>query len=57
MSLRLLDLYGLNPKLWKIGIKRLYEYKKVDGMLHHQELYFVLEIIQTELISLYHNKL
>ena len=30
-------------------------YKEVDGVLHHQGLPFILEIIQTELISRHHN--
>ena len=31
-------------------------YKEADKVLHYQELLFVLEVIQTKLISRHHNK-
>ena len=31
------------------------DYEEVDGVLHYQGLTFVLEVIQTELISRHHN--
>ena len=52
MRLRLVELQESDNKARKIRAKGLKNgYKEVDGVLHHQELPFVLEIIQTELIS------
>ena len=56
MRLRLLELQESDNKAWKIRAEGLKDdYKKVDRVLHYQELPFVPEIIQTELISQHHN--
>ena len=57
MKLKLLELQELNKKVQKTRTaKELQEgYKEVDKVLHYQGLPFVSEIIQTELISQYHN--
>ena len=54
--LRLLELQELNDEAQKIraeGLKNNYE--EVDGVLHHQGLPFVPEVIRTKLISQHHN--
>ena len=55
MSLRLAELQESDEEALKIRAKGLDGYKDINGMLHYQELSFVPEIIQTELISRYHN--
>ena len=58
MCLRLLELQELDNEARKIGAERLEDnYKEVDGVLHYQELPFIPEVIQTELISQDHNDL
>ena len=56
MRLWLAELQESNKESRKIREKGLKEgYKEVDRVLHHQGLLFIPEIIQTELISYYHN--
>ena len=55
MRLRLAKLQESNEEAQKIRAKDLNGYKDVDGMLHYQELSFVLEVIRTELISRHHD--
>ena len=51
MSLRLAELQKLIKKAQKIRAEGLDEYENVNGVLYYQELPFILEIIQTKLIS------
>ena len=52
MHLRLSELQESKNEAWKIRVKGLKDdYEEIDGVLHHQGLSFVLEAIQTELIS------
>ena len=55
MRLRLAELQKSDEKARKIKAKGLDRYKDVDGVLHHQGLPFVPEIIRTELISRHHD--
>ena len=55
MRLRLAELQESDDKARKIRVKGLNGYEDVDGVLHHQGLPFIPEIIQTELISRHHN--
>ena len=55
--MRLSELQESDPKARKIKAESLEIYKKVDGMLHHQGLLFVLEVIRIKLISQHHNNL
>ena len=56
MRLRLSELQESDNKAQKIRAERLKnDYEEVDGVLHHQRLPFVPEIIRTELISRYHD--
>ena len=58
MRLKLSKLQESDNEAQKIRAKRLKNgYKEVDRVLHHQRLLFILEAIQTELISQYHNNL
>ena len=45
MRLQLAELQKLDKKAQKIRAEALKEYKKIDKILHHQELPFVSEII------------
>ena len=52
MCLRLLELQESDNKAQKIKVEGLKSnYEEVDRVLHHQELFFVPEAIQTELIN------
>ena len=51
MRLRLAELQELDKEAQKVRAKGQDRYKEIDGVLHHQELPFVPEVIQTELIS------
>ena len=55
MRLRLTKLQESDEKAQKIRAEGLDEYEDVDGVLQHQMLPFVPEIIQIELISRHHN--
>ena len=55
MRLRLAKLQELDAEAQKIRAEGLDRYEDVDKVLHHQGLPFVPEIIQTKLISRYHN--
>ena len=55
MRMRLAKLQKSDKKAQKIRVESLNEYKKLDRVLHHQRLLFVLEIIQTKLINQHHN--
>ena len=59
MRLRLAKLQKLDKKAQKLrAIEKLQEgWIDINRVLHHQKLPFVLEIIQTELISRHHNDL
>ena len=51
MRLRLAELQESDEEVRRIRTEGLNEYKKLDGVLYHQGLPFVPEIIQTKLIS------
>ena len=55
MRLKLQELQETDSKAQELRSKE--GYKEVKGVLYHQGLSFVLEAIQTELISRYHNDL
>ena len=55
MRLRLAELQESDEEARKIRAEGLDGYEDVDGVLHHQGLPFVPEIIRTELISWHHN--
>ena len=57
MKLRLAELQELDEEAQKIRAEGLDRYKNVNGVLHHQNLPFVPEIIWTELISRHHDNL
>ena len=56
IRLRLSELEELDEEARKIRAESLGGYEEVDGVLHHQGLPFVPEIIQTELISRHHDE-
>lgn len=53
MNLRLLKVQELNKKAQKMktGKKLQNDYKKINRVLHHQKLPFILKIIETKLIN------
>ena len=56
MRLGLSELRKSNEESKKIRVKGLKDgYKEVDGVLHHQRLLFVPEVIRTKFISRHHN--
>ena len=55
MRLRLAKLQESDKKARTIGAEGMDRYKDVDGVLYHQRLLFVLEIIRTELIRWHHD--
>ena len=57
MRLRLPELQKLDDEVRRIRATRELQdgYKEVDGVLHHQGLPFIPEIIRTELISWHHD--
>ena len=55
MRLRLVKLQKSDKKAWKIKAKSLNGYEKLDGVLHHQRLPFVPEVIWIEIISRHYN--
>ena len=56
MRLRLSELQELDDKARNIRVKGLKDaYEEVDRVLHYQRLLFILEAIQTKLISRHHN--
>ena len=57
MRLRLQELQGKNKQARKFKAKQLVKdgWEDINGVLHHQGLSYVLEIIWTKLISRYHN--
>ena len=55
IRLRLPELQESDNKAWKIRADGLNGYEEVNGVLHHQCLPFIPEIIWTELISQHHN--
>ena len=58
MKLRLSELQELDNEAQKIRVEGMKDaYEEVDRVLHHQELLFVPEAIQIELISRHHNDL
>ena len=58
IRLRLSELQELDMEAWKIGVEGLKnDYEEVDGVLHHQGLPFIPEVIQTELINRHHDDL
>ena len=57
MRLRLAGLQESDEEARKIRVEGLDGYEEVDGVLHHQGLLFVPEIIQTKLISRHYNNL
>ena len=56
LRLRLSDLQESDPKVQELKSKEKLPdgWEDINGVLHHQELLFVLEVIQTKLISQYH---
>ena len=56
MRLRLLELQAEDSQAWKTRAEKLGgNQEDLDGILHHQGLPYVPEIIRTELISRYHD--
>ena len=57
MRLRLQELQKEDKQTQKLKAEQLSKdnWEKYDSVLHHQGLFYVLEIIQIELISKYHN--
>ena len=55
MRLRLHELQAKDKQAQKTRTEHLKDWNNIDGVLHYQGLPYVPEIIQTELISRYHN--
>ena len=56
MRLRLVELQAENGQAWKIRAEKLGgNWEDSDGILHHQGLPYISEIIRTELISRHHD--
>ena len=55
MSLRLSELQESDPEARKIRAEDLDGYENIDGILHHQGLPFVPEIIRTKFINRHHD--
>ena len=56
MRLRLLELQDLDNKAQRIRAEEMKNgYEKIDGILHHQGLPFILEAIRTKVMSWYHD--
>ena len=55
MRLRLAELQESDKEARKVRAKSRDGYKEIDGVLHHQGLPFVPEVIRTELISRHHD--
>ena len=58
MKLRLHKLQAKDKQAWKLKANQQpgqQSWKDIDGVLHHQGLPYVPEIIRTELISKHHN--
>ena len=57
MRLRLHKLQAEDKQAWKTRAEHSEGWKDINSMLHHQGLPYVLEIIQTKLISWHHDDL
>ena len=58
MKLRLQELQDGDKHARKLRAEQLAKnWQDIDGVLHHQGLHYVLEIIRAELISRHHNDL
>ena len=57
MQLKLQELQDEDKQVWKVRTEQPdnANWNNIDGVLHHQGLFYVLEIIKTELISRHHN--
>ena len=55
MRLRLAELQELDKEAQKVRAEGRDRYEEIDGVLHHQGLPFVPEVIRTELISRHHD--
>ena len=55
MRLRLLELQAKDKQARKTKAKHSEGWDDIDGVLHHQGLPYVAEIIRTELISKHHD--
>ena len=56
MRLRLVELQAEDGQVWKIRVEKLGEnWEDSNGILHHQILTYIPEIIRTELISRHHD--
>ena len=57
MRLRLQELQEEDAEAKKIRTKKRRNWEEIDGVLHHQGLPYVPELIRTKLISKHHNDL
>ena len=57
MRLRLQELQEKDAKAQKIRTEKRKSWEEIDGLLHHQSLPYVPELIRTKLISRYYDNL
>ena len=57
IKLRLYKLQAKDKQAQKTRVKHSESWDDINGVLHYQGLFYVLEIIQTELISRHHDNL
>ena len=57
MRLRLHKLQAKDKQAWKTKAEHSEGWDDIDSVLHYQDLFYVPEIIQTELISKHYNDL